>query len=96
MMKYWLNVSYMVELICACLLFLKPVRKRKHFVLIATVLSISMLILVGFYNEFVGKPDSAKKTRGDQYLFVNNRFIKSPYLNHAVMTAFQDMIRNRS
>lgn len=58
MMKYWLNVSYMVELICACLLFLKPVRKRKHFVLIATVLSISMLILVGFYNEFVGKPDS--------------------------------------
>ena len=33
MMKYWLNVSYMVELICACLLFLKPVRKRKHFVL---------------------------------------------------------------
>lgn len=41
---------------------------------------------------FVGKPDSAKKTRGDQYLFVNNRFIKSPYLNHAVMTAFQDMI----
>src|SRR6185369_121847 len=28
---------------------------------------------------FVGKPDTAKKTRGDQYFFVNNRFIKSPY-----------------
>ena len=41
---------------------------------------------------FVGKPDVAKKTRGDQYFFVNNRFIKSPYLNHAVMNAFQDMI----
>ena len=41
---------------------------------------------------FVGKPDIAKKTRGDQYFFVNNRFIKSPYLNHAVMNAFQDMI----
>ena len=41
---------------------------------------------------FVGKPDVAKKTRGDQYFFVNNRFIKSAYLNHAVMNAFQDMI----
>jgi DNA mismatch repair protein MutL len=41
---------------------------------------------------FVGKPDTAKRTRGDQYFFVNNRFIKSAYLNHAVMTSFQDMI----
>ncbi|MFL5808920.1 MAG: DNA mismatch repair endonuclease MutL, partial [Flavisolibacter sp.] len=41
---------------------------------------------------FVGKPDTAKKTRGDQYLFVNNRFIKSPYLHHAIMNAYQDMI----
>jgi DNA mismatch repair protein MutL len=41
---------------------------------------------------FVGKPETAKKTRGDQYLFVNNRFIKSAYLNHAVMNAFDDMI----
>src|SRR4029079_622661 len=41
---------------------------------------------------FVGKPDIAKKTRGDQYFFVNNRFIKSGYLNHAVMSAYQEMI----
>jgi DNA mismatch repair protein MutL len=41
---------------------------------------------------FVGKPDTAKKTRGDQYFFVNNRFIRSPYLHHAVMNAYQDMI----
>ena len=41
---------------------------------------------------FVGKPETAKKTRGDQYFFVNNRFIKSAYLNHAVMSAFADMI----
>lgn len=41
---------------------------------------------------FVGKPDTAKKTRGDQYFFVNNRFIRSAYLNHAVMSAFKDMI----
>jgi DNA mismatch repair protein MutL len=41
---------------------------------------------------FVGKPETAKKTRGDQYFFVNNRFIKSAYLNHAVMNAFSEMI----
>jgi DNA mismatch repair protein MutL len=41
---------------------------------------------------FVGKPETAKKTRGDQYLFVNNRFIRSAYLNHAVMNAYREMI----
>ena len=45
---------------------------------------------------FVGKPDTAKRTRGDQYFFVNNRFIRSAYLNHAVMTAFQRMIPSDS
>jgi DNA mismatch repair protein MutL len=45
---------------------------------------------------FVGKPETAKKTRGDQYFFVNNRFIKSPYLNHAVMSAYQQMIATDS
>jgi DNA mismatch repair protein MutL len=41
---------------------------------------------------FVGKPETAKKTRGDQYFFVNNRFIRSAYLNHAVNGAFSEMI----
>jgi DNA mismatch repair protein MutL len=41
---------------------------------------------------FVGKPDAAKKTRGDQYLFVNNRFIRSGYLHHALMGAFEGLI----
>jgi DNA mismatch repair protein MutL len=45
---------------------------------------------------FVGKPETAKKTRGDQYFFVNNRFIKSAYLNHAVMGAYQEMISKES
>ena len=45
---------------------------------------------------FVGKPDTVKKTRGDQYFFVNNRFIKSAYLNHAVMNAFDEMIAKDS
>jgi DNA mismatch repair protein MutL len=45
---------------------------------------------------FAGKPDTAKKTRGDQYFFVNSRFIKSAYLNHAVMSAFEEMIAKDS
>jgi DNA mismatch repair protein MutL len=45
---------------------------------------------------FVGKPETAKKTRGDQYFFVNNRFIKSAYLNHAVNNAFDSMIAKDS
>ena len=41
---------------------------------------------------FIGKPEAAKKTRGEQYIFVNNRFIKSNYLNHAVFKAYEDII----
>ena len=41
---------------------------------------------------FIGKPEFAKKTRGEQYFFVNNRFIKSAYLNHAVVTAYEDIL----
>ncbi len=47
-------------------------------------------------HGFAGKPETAKKTRGDQYFFVNNRFIKSPYLNHAIMNAYHDMIGSDS
>jgi DNA mismatch repair protein MutL len=45
---------------------------------------------------FVGKPETAKKTRGDQYFFVNNRFIKSAYLNHAVNSAFEGILAKDS
>lgn len=41
---------------------------------------------------FIGKPETAKKTRGDQYFFVNNRFIKSAYLNHAVNSAYDNLL----
>lgn len=44
-------------------------------------------------SGFVGKPQFAKKTRGEQFFFVNNRFIKSPYLNHAVLAAFEGLIK---
>ncbi|WP_375437054.1 DNA mismatch repair endonuclease MutL [uncultured Hymenobacter sp.] len=41
---------------------------------------------------FIGKPESAKKSRGDQFFFVNNRFIRSAYLNHAVLTAYEGLL----
>ncbi|NCI45351.1 DNA mismatch repair endonuclease MutL [Sediminibacterium soli] len=47
-------------------------------------------------HGFAGKPETARKTRGDQYFFVNNRFIKSAYLNHAVNSAFESMIAKDS
>ena len=43
-------------------------------------------------DGFVGKPEAAKKTRGDQYFFVNSRFIRSAYLNHAVTSAFDALL----
>lgn len=45
---------------------------------------------------YVGKPDFAKKTRGEQFFFVNHRYIKSNYLNHAVMTAFEHLLPESS
>ncbi len=42
---------------------------------------------------YIGKPENAKKTRGEQFFFVNNRFIKSSYLHHAVNTAFEGLIQ---
>ncbi|NNF22753.1 MAG: DNA mismatch repair protein MutL, partial [Saprospiraceae bacterium] len=41
---------------------------------------------------FVGNPEIARKQKGEQYLYVNNRFIKSPYLNHAIKTAYESML----
>ncbi len=43
-------------------------------------------------SGFIGKPESARKTRGEQYFFANNRFIKHPYLNHAVEEVFGTLI----
>jgi DNA mismatch repair protein MutL len=41
---------------------------------------------------FIGKPENSKKRRGEQYLFVNRRFIKSNYLNHAIRSAYEELI----
>lgn len=41
---------------------------------------------------FIGKPEAATRTRGNQYFFINNRYIKSPYLHHAVVNAYEGLI----
>lgn len=41
---------------------------------------------------FIGKPEYARKTRGEQYFFVNNRFIKNNYLSHAVQSSYAELI----
>lgn len=45
---------------------------------------------------FVGKPEFAKKNRGEQFFFVNDRFIKSGYLHHAVMAAFEGLLKDNA
>src|SRR3954465_14284613 len=41
---------------------------------------------------FIIKPEFAKKTRGEQFFFLNKRFIKNPYLHHAVQSAFEQLL----
>lgn len=43
---------------------------------------------------FVSKPKFAKKNRGEQFFFVNNRFIKSGYLHHAIMSAYEGLLKD--
>lgn len=47
-------------------------------------------------DGFIGKPESAKKSRGEQFFFVNKRFIKHPYLHHAILSAFESTIQENS
>ena len=43
-------------------------------------------------HGYIGKPEFAKKTRGEQFFFANNRFIKHSYFHHAVVNTFQELI----
>ena len=48
---------------------------------------------IGSISGFVCKPEFARKSRGEQFFFVNDRFIKSPYLHHAVTAAFEGLLK---
>lgn len=45
-------------------------------------------------SGFIAKPEFAKKSRGEQFFFVNNRFIKNHYLHHAILTALENLIQD--
>ena len=45
-------------------------------------------------HGFIGKPEFSKKNRGEQFFFVNNRYIKSGYLHHAVMSAYEGLLKD--
>lgn len=47
-------------------------------------------------SGFIGKPEAATRTRGMQFFFVNNRFIRNAYLHHAVVTAYEGLIEKES
>ncbi len=44
-------------------------------------------------SGFIGKPEFSKKNRNEQFFFVNNRFIKSGYLHHAIMSAYEGLLK---
>ncbi len=44
---------------------------------------------------YIGKPENSKKTRGEQFIFVNNRFVKNNYINHAVVKSYQGLIEDK-
>ncbi|KQC28581.1 DNA mismatch repair endonuclease MutL [Flagellimonas eckloniae] len=76
--------------------------KAKHRQRISHVFGSKMMDRLVPVNEetevvkvsgFICKPEFAKKSRGEQFFFANNRFIKSPYLHHAVVAAFEGLIK---
>lgn len=56
------------------------------------IVDIDASTSVAHISGFVGKPDSARKSLGNQFFFVDGRFFRSPYLHKAVMKAYEDMI----
>ena len=60
--------------------------------LVGEIMDIGANTSVCSLSGFVGKPESARKTLGNQFMFVNGRYFRSPYLHKAVMKAYEDVI----
>ena len=56
------------------------------------IMDISADTTIASVRGFVGRPESARKTVGNQFLFVNGRYFRSPYLHKAVMKAYENLI----
>ena len=64
---------------------------KKNELLVPINESTSLVSISGF----IGKPEAAKRTRGEQYFFVNGRFVKNNYLNHAIQKGYSDLIGDK-
>lgn len=78
---------------------LKPAKSLKFRIqdllgsyVVSQVVDISADTSVVNVRGYVGRPDQAKKTLGNQYFFVNGRYFRSPYLHKAVMNAYENML----
>ena len=58
------------------------------------LIPVEEMTSVAGIEGFIVKPDFSKKSRGQQFFFVNNRFIKSPFLHHAISSAYQGLLRD--
>ncbi len=56
------------------------------------IMDISADTTIASVRGFVGRPESARKTVGNQFFFVNGRYFRSPYLHKAVMKAYENLI----
>ena len=56
------------------------------------IMDISAQTTIATVQGFVGRPESARKTLGNQFFFVNGRYFRSPYLHKAVMKAYENLI----
>lgn len=78
---------------------LKPAKSLKFRILdllgtsvVGDIMDISADTSIVRIDGFVGRPEAAKKTLGNQFLFVNGRYFRSPYLHKAVMKAYEGLI----
>ena len=77
----------------------KPGRSHKFRIqdllgtsVVGEIMDISAETSIGTVNGYVGRPESAKKTLGNQFFFVNGRYFRSPYLHKAVMKAYENLV----
>ena len=77
----------------------KPCRSLKFRIqdllgpaVVGEIMDVHAETSIGNLDGFVGKPESARKTLGNQFFFVNGRFFRSPYLHKAVMKAYENLI----
>ncbi len=78
---------------------LKPAKSLKFRIMdllgasvVGDVVDVCADTLVVSLRGFAGRPDTAKKTLGNQFFFVNGRYFRSPYMHKAVMKAYEGMV----